>query len=115
MKKRLIKIFNKETFGNYLLISVFFMIIAFVCGYIINFLQNYLLIELGLTSFQIFFITAISTLILSIISIAGLVLLIVHGFKNDDTYLIIAGFLDISQIGYIIMIALLFPLFMNPP
>lgn len=94
-------VMNRDNFDFFLTVAVLLFQIALMLNIFFALLPNYLIVEYGVTLSTIQLIIPTTTAIRHIIFALGSIFLIIHGFKNEDTYMIIAGFVNIAFIGYL--------------
>ncbi|MBD3195420.1 MAG: hypothetical protein GF317_10215 [Candidatus Lokiarchaeota archaeon] len=91
---------NREEFGIFLMLSAIFLLVDLTIGYIANLMNIILISFLGFAASYAAMITSLIGLIGTIMEATALVMLVIHGFKNDDTYMIVAGFVRMVLIAY---------------
>lgn len=89
-------ILNREEFGVFILLCAVFLLVDLTMGFI----SNILVVLLEIDTSLVIMITSLIGLVGTIMEATALVMLLIHGFKNDDTYMIVAGFIRSALIVY---------------
>ena len=104
---------NRDHFENYLFICAVLFLISSTYFVIFSYLYTLLFIS-GVNLVNVLLLLFINTMISGILEICALIFLIIHGFKNEDRAMSIAGFLLASLIGISIILGIISVIFQIP-